>query len=273
MTRATKLYLNPIEKDPIKQNAAVRQLIEIQSREGLSADMQTPNGVDAQRIFSTTDSGNHAGEIHTAFAVAETAVGSGVNGPLNSDRALTLELFKDGYPSSTAAAGELDALRIAVAQSGPASVSTTDVLRSDALCLQLSMNGADNHGFAASIESVTSHLISTSSVIDKQVRYQAGVIQADGDPTSAGLILIADTGAIDWGLRIQQTSPATFGKAISLNNGSGATLYVAMDGYIRFFPQSSIPAAVKGTMFQKDSDGKFYVCEDGATFRTVVTTT
>lgn len=56
-------------------------------------------------------------------------------------------------------------------------------------------------------------------------------------------------------------------KWVNIDSGGGDAL-----GFITLVPQSSDPPLAQGRIFQRASDGKFYVCEDGLAWRQITTT-
>ena len=136
------------------------------------------------------------------LAVEATALGSGTNGPATAQNAAFFSLTKTGFPSA-GAVGEIDPVQIFGRQSGTGSDMS-------GLLINVQNTGL---GFVSDIEMVSSIYNTGSSSITQMIDLQDGVLNAlTGD--YYGRVYTAQVGSLAAAIRVQNTSPATWGNIL-----------------------------------------------------------
>lgn len=154
----------------------------------------------AGHIFRASDPGSHSGIQHNLVHIESRPLGSGTNGPANSDNGLSISVVKQNFHLGlTAAAGEIDGLVIAIRQGGT-------IADACGILVNAVHTGT---GFTGTLESTTSLTPPPTFAVTQSIRCQMGVIN-NGGSDSFGYYAGADTGTIVEAFRADAQPGATF---------------------------------------------------------------
>ena len=147
-----------------------------------------------------------------------SAVGAGVNGPLNAQMGLTVFATKDNWFSGPAAVGEVDGITVLMRQGGP---------NSDGGGILVNVQNT-GMGFLAMDEMVSSIVDPSQNVITREIDVQDGVLnQSTGD--YIGRVFNADVGQLKTAMLVQNaSSTATWGNVL-INSKNGIQNFVIDD--------------------------------------------
>jgi hypothetical protein len=111
---------------------------------------QLLNDFYSRTIIRNPGRGQHVGKSISDLSIYHEADGSGANGPFSSDQAAVFSVTKKGYPSTSSATGEIDAVNVFCRQSG--AQATSDTAASDMNCISGNYAMAGYPGYAAWME-------------------------------------------------------------------------------------------------------------------------
>ncbi len=198
-----RVYLNPVEKDPIKHNAVTRQILN-----SMSEGPQDFGVIDAGDFYTITYHwgfgynipGPHIGTPSAAFLVSAVPEGSGQNGPASADNGLAVVAAKKNYNVARANTvhGEIDAAFIFLRNTGPTDGTLGDAARSDSVGLAVNSYNWGLTGFNVGSEMVVGNIANDGTTVLKEIDIQIGAINADTTfPYANGFDASADIGVLD----------------------------------------------------------------------------
>jgi len=188
---------------------------------GSSAAQTPPTGMTpGPGSFSSLTAMEHLTGANAASnaTINMSAVGAGVNGPLNAQTGLTVFATKDNWFSGPASVGEVDGILVLMRQGGP----TSD---GGGILVNVQNTGM---GFLAMDEMVSSIVDPSQNVITREIDVQDGVLnQSTGD--YIGRVFNADVGQLKTAMLVQNaSSTATWGNVL-INSKNGIQNFVIDD--------------------------------------------
>jgi hypothetical protein len=147
-----------------------------------------------------------------------SAVGAGVNGPLNAQTGLTVFATKDNWFGGPASIGEVDGINVIMRQGGP---------NSDGGGILVNVQNT-GMGFLAMDEMVSSIVDPSQNSITEEIDVQDGVLnKSTGD--YIGRVFNADVGQLKSAILVQNTSSATTWGNVLINSKNGIQNFVIDD--------------------------------------------
>ena len=171
----------------------------------------------ANVLRSSSDSA-HATASRVVFAIESRPAGSTVNAPTSADYCFSASIIKDDWFNSTVV-GEIDALNITVRQGGRAIGQ-----KSDCSGILLNVGNVHGTGFACLLEGTTSSFDPTTTNVDRQVQFAAGVLDSFTDDYY-GLTTTARSGVLDTAILANCVGGASWTKYAEFFNSVGASVF------------------------------------------------
>lgn len=201
---------------------------------------------------------NDVANIAIATSVIHTiAAGGTVNGPQRAEYAQIISMWKEGFGTTGAKGGEMDALSIVLRQ------DQRDGVQADGCGILINAQFLDNAGFVGGIEGQTTKLSKASSTIINNMDYQIGCMDhvSNSNIIYYGNLLV---GAGSYGLRLDSNSSigAGFGAFISTTDNGREIFRVAGAGVVTMRANTG---GGTSSSIRTDATGNFTVLNDAQT--------
>jgi hypothetical protein len=230
----------------------------------------TTGSKKAKNVIRSVHPGAHIGTTYSTQHIEVRPVGSGVNGPRNSDIGQSISVIKKGWGENSAPAGEINGMYIVGRTSGPESAGGST--NSDMSAILADVQNRGKVGYANALEANISNVDRATFQYTRSVNVQAGVVNTLTDQqNSYGFVATANNGPNGTGIVVQTNNGATWDKFLSFSTAGIEKFYVSdTQAYaprlkstfasVRFEPQVAPPSApVEGEVYWDATQKKLRV--------------